>query len=103
MASSALFDAIAEALEQTSDLDRMEARGTLRLALRETGLKPESVTSEQAQAVVQFILPDMLADRGVEQPEQICGSLAGVATATPGATQSAEDLFRRVDSDRGLG
>jgi hypothetical protein len=102
MASSAIFEALSETLEQVTSLDRLEARGTLRLALREAGLKPESLTDEQVRAVLQHILPSQLQDRGIGDTEQICGTLAGVAAATAGAAHSAEDLFRRVDSDRGL-
>ncbi len=103
MASSAIFEALAETLEQVSSLDRLEARGTLRLALREAGLRPDSLTAEQVRAVLQHILPSQLKQRGIDETEQICGTLTGVVAATASAARSAEDLFRRVDSDRGLG
>lgn len=103
MASSPLFERIAAALEQATHLDRLEARGTLRLALRESGLKPESLTIDQAQALLRHVLPSQLGKRGIEDAERVCGILAGVVAATSDAAHSAEDLFRRVDSDRGLG
>ncbi len=37
-----LFDSIAEALEQATSLDRLESRGTLRLALETSGLDARS-------------------------------------------------------------
>jgi hypothetical protein len=103
MASSAIFEALAETLEQVTSLDRLEARGTLRLALREAGLKADSLTAEQTHALLRHVLPSQLQERGIGEPEKVCGTLAGVAAATAGAAHSAEDLFRRVDSDRGLG
>jgi hypothetical protein len=102
MASSPIFEALAETLEQITSLDRLEARGTLRLALREAGLKPDSLTKEQTRAVLHHILPAQLEERGIGDPEQVCGTLAGVAATAASAAHSAEDLFRRVDSDRGL-
>ncbi len=42
-----LFDSIAEALEQATSLDRLESRGTLRLALKTGGLDARSLTAEQ--------------------------------------------------------
>jgi hypothetical protein len=103
MASSPIFEALAETLERITSLERLEARGTLRLALREAGLKPESLTSDQVRALLRHVLPSQLQDRGIGDAEQVCATLAGVAAATGGAAHSAEDLFRRVDSDRGLG
>jgi hypothetical protein len=102
MASSPIFEALAETLEQLTSLDRLEARGTLRLSLRQAGLKPESLTPDQVRALLRHVLPSELRGRGIGDADQVCATLAGVAAATAGSAHSAEDLFRRVDSDRGL-
>ena len=47
MADAAVFDWICNRLEQDTSLDRLESRGTVRLALKSAGLDARSVTPEQ--------------------------------------------------------
>ncbi|MCZ6785127.1 MAG: hypothetical protein O7G30_17645, partial [Proteobacteria bacterium] len=65
MAGGTLFDFAAEQLEHRTDLDRLEARGTLRIALKAAGLDSRSVTAEQLQVAVEKILPTELTTRGI--------------------------------------
>ena len=55
--ASGLFDVAAESLEAHSVLDRLEARGTLRLALKAGGLDAESLTVKQLDVVLERVLP----------------------------------------------
>ncbi len=57
-----LFDFAAERLEHHSALDRLEARGTLRIALKEAGLHPERVTPGQLCVVLAKVMPSALTD-----------------------------------------
>jgi hypothetical protein len=99
-----IFDFVAGALEQASRLDRLEARGTLRIALREAGLDARSVTRAQMTVVLQRILSRELASRGIESPGSVCESLV---TALKGFTpnndpvaepDAPEEVFRRLGS-----
>jgi len=52
MADSAAFTHICDALESETSFSRIEARGTIRLALKSAGLAANSVTPEQIKVVV---------------------------------------------------
>ncbi len=96
-----VFDFTAEKLEQSTDLDRLEARGTLRLALKAAGLDAGCVSAPQMSVVVQRVLPKELATRGVESAESICDALLRnvKSLASPGdgePAESPEAIFRRL-------
>jgi hypothetical protein len=103
--SDAIFDVAAERLETHSDLDKLEARGTLRLALKSAGLDPGSLSVAQLEVVMDKVMPGELERRGVWKPESVCSAVVadvkqqfGEADATPD-TASPESVFRRVGSD----
>jgi hypothetical protein len=52
-----LFDFVAEQLEHHTSLDRLEARGTLRLALKEAGLDPQSIALTSSRGAASQIPP----------------------------------------------
>ncbi len=96
-----LFDFAADSLEQHSPFDRLEARGTLRIALKAAGLEPKNLTSTQLQVVFEKVMPEELDSRGVSDMQNVCaavladlGSAGGIA-AGAGAT-SPDDIFRRL-------
>ncbi len=103
--ASEFFDIIAESLEQHSSLDRLEARGTLRIALKAGGLDAKALTAEQLGVVFERLLPGELAMRGVEDAAGVCAavmaSVKGSAAAgeTPNTSESAYDVFRRLGDD----
>lgn len=98
MADSRAFAFACEALEAHSSLDRLAARGTVRLALREAGLEAASVTPCQLRVVAERVLPRELAARGVEDAEAVCGRLVeGLAGLAPEAdVESPEAVFARL-------
>nr|MDJ0853233.1 hypothetical protein [Myxococcota bacterium] len=51
---------------------RLEARGTVRLALKEAGLDVRSVTRSQMVVVVERVLPQALSSRGVQDFDELC-------------------------------
>lgn len=100
MSAPALFDLACEALEQATNLDRLSARGTIRLALKSAGLEPATLTSKQLAVVIERVLPDELKSRGVADPAGTCAALARAIAAAPApsgpAASTPEDMFRRV-------
>jgi hypothetical protein len=99
--SESLFEFVAGELEKQSDLENLEARGTIRLALKSSGLTAREVTREQMVVVIDQIMPRELRVRGVENPEAVCGELSQAvkgfeAEAGEPASKSPEDVFRRL-------
>ena len=72
MADRPVFESVSEQLERETELERMEARGTLRIALKAAGLAAKNLTATEAIAVLQHVLPEELTRRGVEASESIC-------------------------------
>jgi hypothetical protein len=95
-----LFDFVAGEIEERTDLGRLEARGTVRIALREAGLDARSVSVEQMSVVLERVLPGELRSRGVDRPDALCNAMAAaVLSQRPGrsaAAESPEDVFRRL-------
>ncbi len=98
---SVLFNLIAERLEHRTSLDRMEARGTLRIALKASGLDPKRVTPGQLCVVLATVMPRELEERGVENPAAVCTALTGDLmqssdlTDTPPSSDPYQ-VFRRL-------
>jgi hypothetical protein len=96
-----LFDFAAERLEQHTSLDRLAARGTLRIALKTAGLGAKGLRAEQLQVVLEKVLPDELEKCGVEGARGVCSgvatALANVSVAEGASTSSdADEIFRRL-------
>jgi hypothetical protein len=99
--ADSIFDLVASELERRTDLAKLEARGTVRLALREAGLDARSVNAEQMSVMLDKVMPKEMQSRGVEDPERICQailSVLGSSGARPSATdsESPEAIFRRL-------
>jgi len=100
MAEKALFDSLCEALEELTSLDRLEARGTVRLSLKQAGLEPRGVTASQMAVMAQKVLPTELASRGIEHADRVCEQLVeglGKVETAP-AVESPESVFERLGS-----
>jgi hypothetical protein len=69
--SESLFELVAEGLQKHSDLENLEARGTIRLALKSSGLTAQEVTPEQMVVIIDQVLPRELQVRGVENSEGV--------------------------------
>jgi hypothetical protein len=99
--SESLFELVAEELQKHSDLENLEARGTIRLALKSSGLTAQEVTPEQMVVIIDQVLPRELQVRGVENSEGVCGELSQAvkgfeAENGESAGTSPEDVFRRL-------
>jgi hypothetical protein len=97
--AQSLFDCVARALEEKTTLAELEARGTLRLALKEAGLDAASVTPEQMDVVLSRVMPAELVARGVDAPDSVCEALRGVVKGFSGpaaSTDTPEAVFARL-------
>ena len=99
-----LFDFAAERLEQHTSFSRLEARGTLRIALKSAGLDLKSLTIDQLGVVFEKVMPGELEQRGVSDAASICGAvvddLANSPTSTDASSSSDVDgIFRRLGGD----
>jgi hypothetical protein len=98
MADTRAFGLVCEQLEAGTPLERLEARGTVRLALKKAGLEARSVTSEQMSVVVSRMLPEELSNRGVEGAASLCESIAAdLKHLEAGDVRETPDaIFRRL-------
>jgi hypothetical protein len=99
MPNATAFDWICGELERLTSLDTLEARGTVRLTLKEAGLEARTVTPEQLTVAVQRILGGELRARGVENADEVCGNLVTGLKGLEAASatgESPEDVFKRL-------
>jgi hypothetical protein len=101
MADEALFDAVADALQQRAGMQSLAARGTLRIALKGAGLDSKAITGAQMVVVIERMLPEELESRGVQDVGGVCAALVDAARAASSAGAGAagaspEDVFRRI-------
>jgi hypothetical protein len=99
MAESAAFALVCEVLERDTSLDRLEARGTVRLALKAAGLDARDVAPDQMVVVVTKLLPRELESRGVADGDGVCvalGAKLAQMETTPGAGETPEAVFARL-------
>lgn len=104
MADPTVFDFTAERLEESTSLDKLAARGTVRLALKAAGLDPGAVGSRQMLVVLKSVMPDELQRRGVDDAVAVCQRI-GEALAKAGLSADAGDgadraaaIFARLGS-----
>lgn len=95
-----LFDFVAGEIEARAGLGRLEARGTVRIALKAAGLDARSVSSDQIGVVLERVMPDELRARGIDRPDAICNAMAAAVKSQHAqpelAKESPEDVFRRL-------
>jgi len=76
MADSPVFDAACAELERRTDMDRLAARGTVRIGLKSAGLAVASVDPEQMTVVLRRLLPAELESRGIADAAGVCAAIA---------------------------
>lgn len=98
MADSAAFDFVCAELERETSLDRLEARGTVRLALKEAGLEARSVTPDQISVVVEKLLPNELESRGIGNGAELCARIrSGLGSvADDDRVETPDAVFQRL-------
>jgi hypothetical protein len=98
VAEEIIFDFLCSELERESSLERLEARGTVRIAIKQAGLDPHTVTPQELAVVVQKVLPGELSARGVDGAEALCAALAKrVSEQDAGEIrETPESIFARL-------
>ncbi len=99
MATSQSFTWVSQELERITSLERLEARGTLRLVLKKAGLDASAVSVKQMEVVLRELLPGELQSRGVEGDacEHLLRGLAAANLSdTEDSVESPEAVFRRL-------
>jgi hypothetical protein len=105
-ADSPVFEALCRGLERHTELNQLQARGVVRLLLRDAGIEPDELDKQQAAVLIDKLMPDRLLRQGIEADVvgAVCGSLqalvnavvdAGVVYAGPNA------MLRRLDNAMG--
>jgi hypothetical protein len=101
VADESTFDFLCGELERASCLDRLEARGTVRIAVKQAGLDPSSASPQELAVVVEKVLPTELATRGIENADSLCSALAkqvGAREARDESRETPEAIFARLGS-----
>ncbi len=100
---AAAFEWTCKELERSTSLDRLEARGTVRIALKQSGLDVRAVTPEQMKVVIEQVLPGELRARGVGDGDALCATLAqrilGQDLGLTRPDQSPDKIFERLGGD----
>jgi len=98
MGDLAVFEQACASLEQATPLSRLEARGTMRIVLKESGLDPASVRASDLCVVTRMVLPKALEARGVTDVESVCEQLrSGLSQIQDSAsTDTPEAVFARL-------
>jgi hypothetical protein len=99
--NSPVFEWVAQQLEEATALSRLEARGTVRLALREVGLTVTGVARRPMLFVLEKILPGLLRSRNIGGARETCNDLmARLSVAELGnVAESPEEVFARMGGD----
>ena len=96
-----LFDLAAEKLEEATDMNRLAARGTLRIAVKEAGLDAGKLTIPQLRAVFEKLMPKELDARGVSDAAATCKAVMDEIARSADAidiasSASPDDVFKRL-------
>jgi hypothetical protein len=98
--SASPFDFVCEKLESVSALSSLEARGTVRLALKQAGFDPRTVSPDEMVVVVRKVLPEELKVRAIDDADGLCEMLATELKSQGFQASSDENapeaVFRRL-------
>lgn len=99
-----LFDVAAGALERRTGLGSLEARGTLRIALKAGGVAARGLSEPQLRAVLERLMPHELEVRGVRDAEAVCAAVIedardAWADAASRRASDPDEIFRRMADD----
>jgi hypothetical protein len=97
---SDLFTIVADRLCEFSDLSRLEARGTIRIAFKKAGVDIECFGLDDLEAILTKIMPGELENVGCADSQSICDAIMkSMQSAAPEtATRSRDEIIRRLGS-----
>ena len=98
---TSLFDFAAQKLEQHTGFSQLEARGTLRIAVKSAGLEAKSLTVAELRVVFEKLMPGELEQRGVEDTLSVCSAVVRDLEDAPidesdDSSNNPDDVFRRL-------
>jgi hypothetical protein len=99
MSESNPFEFVCGEIERATSLTSLEARGTVRIALKSAGIEARSATPSQLKVILEKLIPGELKKRGIEDADGICKT---TATKLAGqkfdamASESPEAVFARL-------
>ena len=98
---TSLFDFAAQKLEQHTGFSQLEARGTLRIAVKAAGLDPKSLSVDELRVVFAKLMPAELEQRGVKDSSSACSAVVRELENAPiaeadAASNNPDDVFRRL-------
>ncbi len=100
MAGSAVFEWACALLENNTTMNRLQARGTLRLVLGNAGLDIATLTGRQMRVVASKLLAKELRARAIANAEQLCSALTVIPPEVEQASgplhPTPEDVFKRL-------
>jgi len=98
MADSPVFAFAAQQLEQLTKMTTAEARGTLRLALRDAGFSASAVRAHELRVVLEKLMPHELASRRIADGDAVCREIAQHLDEArdTAAVDSADAVFARL-------
>ncbi len=104
MGDSPIFEMVVMRLMQQSGLSDQHCRQTVRVALRDAGLDPMTVTSRQMRVVCKKVLGHHLDLQNIDpkDAESICADLSDLLSSSDlpaPSQQSPESIFYRLDRD----
>jgi len=91
MTISNAFEWLCENLEAATDLNRLEARGTVRIALKHAGLEAGKLSAHQVETVLEKLMPGELEGRGIVDAVSICRDLQGRLSQVPTSDDATEE------------
>jgi hypothetical protein len=95
-----VFEWACELLENNTTMNRLQARGTLRLVLSNAGLDSTTVTAGQMRVVANKLLAKELRSRAIGNADHLCAAMAvippDVEKASSPLHPTPEDVFRRL-------
>ena len=96
--ATSVFELAAGELERHTGWSRLATRGTVRIALKAGGLKPEDVTALELRAIFEKVMPRELELRGVGDPVPVCKAvIEGIGDVSARRSSSDPDeIFRRL-------
>lgn len=98
---TSLFDFAAQKLEQHTGFSQLEARGTLRIAVKSAGLETKTLTVAELGVVFEKLMPGELEQRGVKDTLSVCAAVMRELEEAPIAeddstSNNPDDVFRRL-------
>jgi hypothetical protein len=93
------FEFVCGEIERATSLTSLEARGTVRIALKSAGIEARTATPAQLKVILEKLIPGELKKRGCDDADGLCKSintkLAGQKFDASSA-ESPEAVFARL-------